>query len=124
MEIIGRISKGSKMDQIYISKERAPGFEIGESVLIKPILKTEISTSNYFFYNVKSIEPIKNIILGRIFNELSHLDNVIITGSFLEKGFSSLKDGGRMSIISFHSLEDRIVKNFFREKAKEKNRIF
>jgi len=39
---------------------------------------------------------------------------VLKTG--LEKGFDALKTGGRMSVISFHSLEDRIVKKFFREK--------
>ncbi len=50
-------------------------------------------------------------------------DELGVLERFLEKGFSSLKDGGRMSIISFHSLEDRIVKNFFREKAKEKKAI-
>ena len=38
----------------------------------------------------------------------------------LEKGFNTLKKGGRMSVISFHSLEDRITKKFFKELEKEK----
>ena len=37
----------------------------------------------------------------------------------LEKGFEILKNGGRMSVISFHSLEDRIVKRFYQGKVKE-----
>lgn len=37
----------------------------------------------------------------------------------LEKGFGALKSGGRMSTISFHSLEDRIVKKFYRMLEKE-----
>jgi len=37
----------------------------------------------------------------------------------LEQGFKFLKKKGRMSVISFHSLEDRIVKNFYKEKVKE-----
>ncbi|KGK86138.1 16S rRNA (cytosine(1402)-N(4))-methyltransferase RsmH [Clostridium sp. HMP27] len=38
-----------------------------------------------------------------------------ILNKAMEDGVSKLKSGGRMSIITFHSLEDRIVKNKFRE---------
>src|SRR3990170_6059490 len=37
----------------------------------------------------------------------------------LNKGFEALKVGGKMSVISFHSLEDRIVKRFYKKQASE-----
>jgi 16S rRNA (cytosine1402-N4)-methyltransferase len=45
--------------------------------------------------------------------ELSRLPDL------LEGGLGVLKAGGRMGVITFHSLEDRIVKNFFREKNRD-----
>ena len=41
--------------------------------------------------------------------ELQHLE------SFMESGFEILRPAGRMAVISFHSLEDRIVKQAFRK---------
>jgi len=45
--------------------------------------------------------------------ELDNIENV------LPQIIDVLNSGGRIAIISFHSLEDRIIKNFFRDKSKE-----
>ncbi len=45
--------------------------------------------------------------------EVNHEMDVLETA--LTDGFDVLKVGGRMSVITFHSLEDRIVKNRFKE---------
>lgn len=46
-------------------------------------------------------------------NELKNLENV------LPKILDNMEAGGRIAIISFHSLEDRIVKRFFQKEAKD-----
>lgn len=41
-------------------------------------------------------------------------DEMGVLKSMLEQALEMLKPGGRLSVISYHSLEDRLVKNFFR----------
>ena len=48
-------------------------------------------------------------------NELEEIKSV------LNDSIDVLNKGGRLSVISFHSLEDRIVKQFIREKSKRKS---
>lgn len=43
---------------------------------------------------------------------------------FLSSSVDLLKKGGRLVIVSFHSLEDRIVKNFFRDLSKGEEAVF
>ncbi len=55
----------------------------------------------------------------RVFQALRIHVNQELEGlaSGLEQGLASLKPGGRMVVISFHSLEDRMVKQAFRQAA-------
>jgi 16S rRNA (cytosine1402-N4)-methyltransferase len=60
--------------------------------------------------------PIK--VLARVFQALRIVVNRELDelSTCLEKALSYVKTGGRIVVISYHSLEDRIVKNFFRDK--------
>jgi 16S rRNA (cytosine1402-N4)-methyltransferase len=40
---------------------------------------------------------------------------------FLKKSIDLLREGGRLVIVSFHSLEDRLVKHFFKDNAVKKD---
>ncbi len=51
-------------------------------------------------------------------NELENLK------MFLKKVHNFLEHNAYLAIISFHSLEDRVVKNFFRDNRVKKNKIF
>lgn len=60
-------------------------------------------------------------VLARIFQALRIVVNDELENlkQGVEQALEILKPRGRLVVISFHSLEDRIVKNFFKEKGKD-----
>ncbi|MCC7160433.1 16S rRNA (cytosine(1402)-N(4))-methyltransferase RsmH [Candidatus Nomurabacteria bacterium] len=50
-------------------------------------------------------------------------DELRVLEKGLESGFEMLKKGRRMSVITFHSLEDRIVKRFYKKLQQEEKAI-
>ena len=64
-------------------------------------------------YGKKGIDPATQVFMAlrmAVNNELGELE------SALKKSFPFLSEKGIMGIITFHSTEDRIVKNFFRDR--------
>lgn len=63
----------------------------------------------------RKIHPATKVFQALRIQVNSELNNL---NSFLKNSFDVLESGGRLAIISFHSIEDRIVKNSFRTFAK------
>jgi len=84
--------------------------------------KEEITTTSQLVNLISAAMPAKmkkdKHPAKRSFQALRIAVNQELTGlpTALEAAYRMLKPGGRMSVITFHSLEDRLVKSFFREK--------
>jgi 16S rRNA (cytosine1402-N4)-methyltransferase len=79
-------------------------------------LVSAIKSATPHMYHIGRIHP-----ATRTFQAIRIAVNEELTAleEALDKGFDHLSNGGRFAVISFHSLEDRTVKNFFRSKAEE-----
>lgn len=104
-------------------------FTYGEEKLSKVIAKTIKSECKNIDSTLKLVETIKkatganyffkNHPERKIFQALriEVNDELKVLESILPEAINKLNKGGRIAVITFHSLEDRIVKNIFREKS-------
>ena len=92
---------------------------------VKPITRTSqlvevVKRATPIYYQRKKIHCATKTfqaIRVAVNDELNNLNKV------LSSALKVLEEGGRIVVISFHSLEDRIVKRFFKEEAKKNNLI-
>lgn len=90
--------------------------KIVEQRKVKKIDNTEqlrkiVEGVSYAKFVNKSLARVFQAFRIYVNDELNELED------FLKKSLSILKVGGRIAIITFHSLEDRIVKDFFKQQT-------
>ena len=91
-------------------------------VIIKEREKNVIETTTDLQEIISAVLPYQNRVksLSRIFQALRIAVNEELENlkAALESGLDYLTTGGRLVVISYHSLEDRIVKNFFKQESR------
>jgi 16S rRNA (cytosine1402-N4)-methyltransferase len=103
----------------------------GEERYAKPIAKAikdniseieNVGDLTSLIYNVVPVASNNKNPSRRVFQALRIAVNDEINNlkDGLDKAFEILSTNGRLSVISFHSLEDRVVKKFFNKKDEEK----
>lgn len=84
--------------------------EIRTTISLAELIRKSIG----FKYKNQRIDPATRIFQALRIVVNNELENLEV---FLPQALTSLQRGGRLAIITFHSLEDRIVKQFFKAHA-------
>jgi len=113
-------------DEAYLAKiffelgEEKNSRKIAQSILEKREIK-KIETTSQLVSIIDELVPenFRRKTLSRVFQALrifvnDELENLKL---FLENSLKVLKQGGRIVVITYHSLEDRIVKDFFKSES-------
>ena len=102
-------------------------FKYGEEKLSRVIAKNIKKESNNISSTLELVEVIKNATGANYFYKnhperkifqalrIEVNEELTVLESILPKAIKRLKKGGRIAVITFHSLEDRIVKNIFKK---------
>ncbi|RPH94016.1 16S rRNA (cytosine(1402)-N(4))-methyltransferase RsmH [candidate division KSB1 bacterium] len=118
-ELLARLSLPDLTDLITMYGEDPQARRIARAI-VKEREQSPLATTEALAKVItKSVPATANKSLARVFQALRIAvnDELGELEKGLEAGWDLLKPQGRLAVISYHSLEDRIVKNFMREKA-------
>ena len=122
-DIINTISEKKLSDALKMYGDIKEHLRIAKSIVSyrqKKILSTTIDLKNAIcnvlpYENYKKLSQVFQVIRILVNNEIENLKKT------LKATLDYLAINGRIAIISFHSIEDRIVKHFFKDKVIYKN---
>lgn len=124
-DLVNKYDERELADLIYKYGEERESRKIARAIVkARPLHTTRelvavietVSPRRRSFDRLRSIHPATRTFQAlriAVNEELLSIENV------LPQAVASLGSGGRLAVISFHSLEDRIVKDYFREQSKD-----
>lgn len=117
--LVNTMDEDELADLLYRYGEEPNGRRIARAI----VKARPLQTTRQLAEAVASVSPRKGRVhpATQTFQALRIAVNEELTSvaEVLPRAVTALKSGGRLAVISFHSLEDRIVKDFFREQSRE-----
>ena len=120
-DLVNKYSERELADLIYQYGEERDSRKIARAI----VRARPIHTTRELVSAIESVSPRRGDRVHpatKTFQALRIAVNEELTSieEALPQAVAALKPGGRLAVISFHSLEDRIVKDFFREQSKDR----
>jgi 16S rRNA (cytosine1402-N4)-methyltransferase len=120
-DLVNKYSERELADLIYQYGEERDSRKIARAI----VKARPIHTTRELVAAIESVSPRRGDRVHpatRTFQALRIAVNEELASieEVLPKAVAALRPGGRLAVISFHSLEDRIVKDFFREQSKDR----
>jgi 16S rRNA (cytosine1402-N4)-methyltransferase len=119
-DLVNKLTERELADLIYQYGEDRDSRKIARAI----VKARPIRTTRELVAVIESVSPRRGNRIHpatRTFQALRIAVNEELTSieAVLPQAVAGLRSGGRLAVISFHSLEDRIVKDFFREQSRD-----
>jgi 16S rRNA (cytosine1402-N4)-methyltransferase len=118
-EVINNLSENELADLIYRYGEERHSRAIARAIVARRPLHTTAELAAIVQGVLRRRGPIHPATRTFQALRIATNDELAALQAALPQALSLLKPGGRIAVISFHSLEDRIVKQFFRRESSD-----